>query len=325
MPGRHRPRGTMMGAAAIVLWSSSVAFIRTLSEGLGPFSMVAFTYLLAGALTLSAAHLAPGGLGRLRHLPRRYLWGCGVPFVAYTASYCLAVGLAADRRQVLEVGLINYLWPSLTLLLSLPIQRHRGRWFLIPGMLAATAGVVIATAQTGGFSPSGILANASANGLPYGLALAGAITWALYSNLARRWGGQAGGVPIFLVASGLVVLPLRFVFGESSAWEPRVIAEFVYMALFVTGAAYIFWDHAMRRGDMVLVAALSYFTPLLSTLFSAAYLGVVPGPAIWVACVLVIVGALTCRRAVTEGDAVSDPPEVLSPTPSGRESSRRRE
>jgi drug/metabolite transporter (DMT)-like permease len=295
-------RATAMGATAVVLWSSSVAFIRTLSERMGPFGMVAFVSLFGGAVSLAAAGFTRGGLGRFRRLPRKYLWGCGAPFVTYTACYCLAIGLAADRSQVLEVGLINYLWPSLTLLLSIPIQRHRARWFLLPGMLAATAGVVIATAQSGGFSPAGLWANASANALPYGLALVGAVTWALYSNLARRWRGEGGGVPIFLVASGLVVLPLRFVFRESIAWEPRVMVEFLYMALFVTVVAYVFWDHAMRRGDMVLVAALSYFTPLLSTLFSAAYLGVVPGPAIWVACGLVIAGAVTCRLAVTEGE-----------------------
>jgi drug/metabolite transporter (DMT)-like permease len=292
-----------MGAAAIVLWSSSVAFIRTLSEQMGPFSTVAFTYLFGGALSVAAAWLTRGGIGRFRHLPRKYLWGCGGLFVTYTACYCLAVGLAADRAQVLEVGLINYLWPSLTLLAAVPLQNRRARWFLLPGMLAATTGVVIATAQGGGLSPTRLWANASANAVPYGLALVGAITWALYSNLARRWGAEGGGVPIFLLASGLVVLPLRFMFPESTAWDARVLAEFLYMAVFVTVVAYIFWDHAMRKGDMVLVAALSYFTPLLSTLFSAAYLGVVPGPAIWVACVLVIVGALTCRLAVAEGEA----------------------
>jgi drug/metabolite transporter (DMT)-like permease len=80
------------------------------------------------------------------------------------------------------------------------------------------------------------------------------------------------------------------------------------MAVFVTFLAYVFWDHAMRRGNMILVAALSYFTPLLSTLFSAAYLGVVPGPAIWLACALVIGGALVCRAAVVEGGTVRGGP-----------------
>jgi drug/metabolite transporter (DMT)-like permease len=110
------------------------------------------------------------------------------------------------------------------------------------------------------------------------------------------------------MVSGLVVLPARLAFGESSHWGPRVAGELVYMAVFVTFLAYVFWDHAMRRGNLVLVAALSYLTPLLSTLFSAAYLGVVPGPSIWLACGLVIGGAFTCRAAVIDRETVRGGP-----------------
>ena len=116
-----------MGLVAIVLWSSSVAFIRTLAEQMGPFSTVAFSYLFAGAVTLAVTAYSKGGLPRLWSQPPKYLWGCGALFVIYTACFCLSVGLAVDRAQVLEVGLVNYLWPSLTLLLALPIQGHRAR------------------------------------------------------------------------------------------------------------------------------------------------------------------------------------------------------
>jgi drug/metabolite transporter (DMT)-like permease len=300
MPDRHASRATAMGVVAVVLWGSSVAFIRALSESLGPMGTIVYAYTLGGVLAVALAALLPGGLGRFRRLPPRYLWGCGTLFVVYTACYCLAVGLAADRGQVLAVGLVNYLWPSLTLLLAVPILGYRFRWFLVPGMLVATAGMVVATLAGSGLSPSGLRDGLSANGPAYGLALLGAITWALYSNLSRRWGGEGGGVPLFVLASGLVALPLRLWLGESSTWDGRVVVELVYMAVFVTVVAYVLWDHAMRRGNVVVVAAVSYSTPLLSTLFSAAYLKVVPGPAIWVACALVIVGAVLCRLAVDE-------------------------
>jgi drug/metabolite transporter (DMT)-like permease len=210
------------------------------------------------------------------------------------------VGLARDRSQVLGVGLVNYLWPSLTLLLAVPILGYRFRWFLLPGMLVATAGMVVAALTGSGLSPGGLRDGLPANGPAYGLALLGALTWALYSNLSRRWGGEGGGVPLFVLASGLVALPLRLWLGETSTWDGRVVGELIYMAVFVTVVAYVFWDQAMRQGNVVLVAAVSYSTPLLSTLFSAAYLGVVPGPAIWIACALVIVGAVLCRLAVVE-------------------------
>ncbi len=300
MTGRHSARATAMGFAAVLLWSSSVAFIRSLSERLGPVSTIVYAYLAAGVVTMVWTALLPGGRERLLRLPRRYLWGCGALFVAYTTCFCLSVALARDRVQVLEVGLVNYLWPSLTLLLSVPILGYRARWFLLPGMLAATAGMVVATSSRGELSLPGFEANVVAGGLPYGLALAGAVAWALYSNLARRWGGEGDGVPFFVLASGLAVLPLRVAFPETPTWDARVVAEFVYMAFFVTASAYFFWDRAMRKGHMVLVAALSYFTPLLSTVVSAVHLGVAPGPRIWVACALVVAGAALCRVAVVE-------------------------
>jgi len=289
-----------MGLVAVLLWSSSVAFIRALSESLGPMGTIVYAYLLGGLLALLLAALLPGGLGRFRRLPRTYLWGCGALFVTYTTCYCVSVGLATDRGQVLVVGLVNYLWPSLTLLLSVPILGYRARWFLLPGMLVATAGMAVATTAGSTLSLAGLRTSISDNGLAYGLAFVGAVTWALYSNLARRWGGEGGGVPLFVLASGLVVLPLRLWVGESSTWSPRAVGELLYMALFVTVVAYVFWDQAMRKGNVVLVAAVSYSTPLLSTIVSAAYLGVAPGPAIWVACALVIVGAAVCRLAVDE-------------------------
>ena len=76
---------------------------------------IVYAYLLSGVVSLTIAAVWPPGLGRFRGLPPRYLWGCGALFVAYASCYCLALGLATDRAQVLGVGLVNYLWPSLTL------------------------------------------------------------------------------------------------------------------------------------------------------------------------------------------------------------------
>lgn len=41
-------------------------------------------------------------------------------------------------------------------------------------------------------------------------------------------------------------------------------------------------------------------TPLFSTLISTLYLGAAAGIRLWIGCVLVIAGAITCRLAVRE-------------------------
>lgn len=49
--------------------------------------------------------------------PRKYLLVGGVMFVLYEAFISLAIGLASTSVQSLEVSLVNYLWPTLLVLM----------------------------------------------------------------------------------------------------------------------------------------------------------------------------------------------------------------
>jgi drug/metabolite transporter (DMT)-like permease len=214
----------------------------------------------------------------------------------------LAVGLSFSREQVIEVSIINYLWPGLTLIFSLPILHKKGKISLIPGIVIAFAGFYLATVQSGMFSWEVFKGNFQVSYLPYLLAFMAAITWGLYSNLVRRWAGhtEGGAVPLFLLVTGLVLTIIRLIFPEESYWTPRVIVELLYMSVFPTFLAYTLWDKAMRKGNIILVASLSYFTPLLSIVISSLYLGVVIKPTLWIACGLVIVGAVICKFSIVD-------------------------
>jgi len=298
----RRTPATILGILALLFWGSAIAFTRSLSEAVGTLTSASCVYLLAGGAACAHLMLAPAARRRLKTLRRRYWAGCGALFVLYTISLYLAVGLARGRQQVIEAGMINYLWPSLMLVLSVPLLRQRARWTLAPGILLAGAGVVLATLQRGPVSLGTFLDNARDNAWPYLLALVAAVSWALYSDLSRRWAGhaQGNGVPVFLLATGFALTALRPCFDEAPEWTPRAAAELLYMAAFPTLLAYVFWDTAMRQGNVILVGSLAYFTPLLSAAISCVHLRVLPGPKLWAACVLVIVGAAVCNRSVFE-------------------------
>jgi drug/metabolite transporter (DMT)-like permease len=70
--------------------------------------------------------------------------------------------------------------------------------------------------------------------------------------------------------------------------------------VFVDLLAYALWDAAMRRGDQILVAAISFLTPLLSTACITLVLGVRPGGLFWTACLLLTAGAGISRVSVKE-------------------------
>lgn len=285
---------------AILLWSTTFAFARSLSEQVGPLTAGAAAYLVGGAVVcLVRLRLSGKALSGLRELPRLYLFGCGSLFVFYTAAIYLAVGLATDREQVLEIALVNYLWPTLTILLSLPLLGKRGSLWLLPGTVLALSGVFLVMTQGAAVSWGALGGHLHRNPAAYLLALAAAVAWALYSNLARRWSvpGRGGGVEWFLLAAGLVLLGLRMGVTEPAAWGWRPVGEVLGLAA-ATALAYILWDVAMRKGNLLLVVAMSYFTPLFSTVLSCAYLKVSPGPKLWVGCILLVCGSILTWRSL---------------------------
>jgi drug/metabolite transporter (DMT)-like permease len=295
---------TTGGFVAIGLWSTTVALVRSLSEGLGPVTSGAVVFGVTGGLALLNLALRPRRRRGLRHLSRRYVWGCGALFVTYMFCLFIALGVSHNRQQVLEVGLINYLWPILTLLLALAILGKRARWPLAPGTALALAGVFFVLTQQATVSWASLARNVAGNPLAYGLGLAAALSWAIYSNLTRKWGeGAAGGaVDLFCPATAIMLTLLCLALDEPRQWSARAAVEAAFLGM-ATFVAYSLWDGAMRRGNVVLVAAASYLTPLLSTIVSCLYLSVVPGAKLWVGCVLLIAGAFLSWRSIDQSAA----------------------
>lgn len=266
---------------------------------MGPLTAGASVYATGGLVLVVSLSFEKGSVRKLRSLPRAYLFGCGALFLAYTTALFLGLGLAAGREQAIEVGLVNYLWPALTILLSLVILSKRARFGLIPGTLLALLGVVLVLTQDGSVSWRSLSANLAGNPAAYALGLVAALSWALYSNLARRWTApdSGGGVPVFVIATALVFALLRLFYPEESGWSVRVIVEIALLGV-ATALAYLFWDTAMRKGDVILVASCSYLTPALATALACAYLWVVPGVKLWLGCLFIMGGSLLSWRSI---------------------------
>ena len=170
-------------------------FWRSLSEQLGPLTAAAGVYAVAAVVVLISMLSGRQGRRTWRSLDRKYLYGCGTLFVSYMVFLYLGLGLADNRLQVLEVGLLNYLWPILTLLFSVLLLRKKPHWLLLPATVLALIGIVLvvvphaATPGPGGWWQAAHEALLQ-HPLPLWLGLAAAVTWASYSTLTGA--GQPG-------------------------------------------------------------------------------------------------------------------------------------
>jgi drug/metabolite transporter (DMT)-like permease len=294
-------RNTLAGFAAILLWSTTIAVVRSLSEQVGGLTTAVSVYLIGGVFCLFRLGWRSGLSKSFRNLPLRYLFGCGALFVFYMLVLYVAVGMAKTRQQVLEIGLLNYLWPALTIAFSVFILKKKAGPLLIPGALLAVSGIVFVIGQEVSISWTSITANYAGNPVAYSFGILAAVSWALYSNLTRRWAeGSGGAVEIFIPATGIILLTLRLFTPEAGSWTLRAGLEAFFLGI-VTVVAYILWDRAMRKGDVVLVAAFSYLTPLFSTIVSCLYLGIVPGASLWIGCAMIIAGSILSWRSIADG------------------------
>lgn len=283
---------TVCGVIAILLWSMSVALTRSLSEALGPFGAGAAIYSISGVLVWLI-----NGKPQVRAQHPAYLWGCGALFVVYMVSFALAIGLANSRQQTLEIGLINYLWPSLTLLFAVPLLKLQARWWLWPGVLLAFCGVVWVVSGGQGLNTKVLLENIGTNPLAYALAICAAFAWAIYSNLVRRYSRQRSALPLFLLMTALFLWLMFFALTPGELhFTLRSSVELLLMGI-TTALAYLCWDSAMKQGNATLVAALSYFTPLFSILIAGLWLNTLPSASFWPGVGLVIAGSLLCWSA----------------------------
>lgn len=299
-PSADRWVGTCCGIAALMFWSASVAVTRSTTEKLSPFTVGACVYTAAGLLSCLRVALSREQRAKISALPVAETAVCIATFMGYLACFYLAIGLARTREQTLEAGLMNHTWPTQTVLLSLVLVGARARWTLIPGLLLALAGSVGQSAARG-LSEFTIT-------LPCVLACIAALNWALYSNLTRRWAAVVvvSPLPVAMLLCGILLGSARLVLGGGDHWSTRTVLEIVYSAICPTFLGYALWDRAMRSSAMILVVALSFLSPIFSTLIAALYWGESIDSRIWYGCVAIVAGAILCRWSLVEPEKSAD-------------------
>ena len=322
-------RATLCGIAAALLWSTTIAAGRALTETFGGLLTVALIHCCAAVISIVYLLISPQARRGIATNSRKYTLGCGALFLVYVLTFYQAVGLASSREQVVVIGIINYLWPALSLLLSIPILGNRTS---LPVLLFANCiafcGIALAIASSGGLSFSGLLTAMHADRLPYALVFIAAVAWGLYNNLSRKWGGEAGGgaVPLLIIASAVLLSPVVAANYGRLVWSFGTLGLLLFVAVFPTFLAYFFWDFAQRKGHHTLVNSMAYAIPVLSTLTTGLVFRLDIPARTWAGCLLVIAGAVLARLVIAErGPAAEQSGELTLREIIGRNAGRVRQ
>jgi len=295
--------GIISGLAAVTLWSfgASLVFLGAREAGLWPF--VAVGSLIGGTLQLLSWRVVRGEWRSALRLPWR-LWAA--PLVCFVVYGLVWPGALANSNptQVLGVGLINYLWPILTVLFSVwwvPGVRLTTR--TVVAMVLALAGLICANLKPfRALAAAGISLESSdlRLGLPYGLALVAAITWGAYSALLVRWRQWAKHYvtsPIGFLLIGSIAGVITVLTGGFPSHVPATALWLT--ALYGAGplaAGYLSWEIALPRTRVQSLSLIAAATPVLSTALLCLFLRTMPGWELVLAAFLVSGGVVLSLR-----------------------------
>jgi drug/metabolite transporter (DMT)-like permease len=248
---------TLIGLTAIVMWS--LLAVLTVATGHIPaFQLAAMTFAIGGVIG-SATVLLHGGARRALRLPG-IAWAVGIGgLFGYHALYFLSLRLAPPA----EAGLLNYLWPLLIVLFSSLLPGERLAPHHILGALLGLAGTVLLFVGNTGVQYTAVQ-------IPgFVAAFIAAFVWAAYSVLSRKLKAvPTDAVAGFCLATALLAAMVHLAI-ETTIWPETAMQwlAIVLLGLGPVGAAFYAWDIGMKHGEIRVLGAASYATPLLSTGF----------------------------------------------------------
>lgn len=208
--------------------------------------------------------------------------------------FSLSLGFAHGSRQAVEVGMINYLWPSLTILFTILFNGQKANLLIVPGLILAFLGICWVLGGAQGLDIPEMYVNLRDNPLSCLLAFCGAIIWAAYCTVTSKMAADCNGINVFFMFTALLLWLSYIIGGHYTLHFNFTVTAFLLLAACAAAFGYIAWNFGIMYGNMTLLATASYFTPVLSAALSIVILDVPISLAFWQGVMLVYLGSLLC-------------------------------
>lgn len=264
-----------------------LALMTAASGTVPPFQLAAMTFLIGGLIGAMTWPFRRSAFSSMRQDWKVWLVGIGGLF-----GYHFVYFSAIRNAPAVEVSLIAYLWPLFLVIFSALLPGERIRLHHVMGVVFGLAGAVVI--MTGGQGRSMF----SSIGYGHLLAFACAIIWSGYSVLSRRFGNVPTDVVAgFCLLTAVLALICHMIF-ETTVW-PQDWQQWLAvlgLGLLPVGIAFYTWDYGVKHGDIMVLGAASYASPLLSTMVLVAAGFASLTMSVVIACFLITLGAVIAAK-----------------------------
>ena len=275
----------------ILAWGSTFAAIKVGLESSPPILFVGLRSVIGGlaVAVLAATHGRPTRI-------REHLGSYALITLLNVVGFFYLQTLAIQHLPSGLAAVLIYLQPVLTGVLAAPLLGEPLTALKLLGLGLGFGGIVVVSAGAVGGDVSG---------LGIGLAVAGALVWALGTIAFKRESERVDAiwaVAISFLAGGVLLTAFGGITeGLAIDWSPRFALALGYTSLIGTALAWVLWFVLVAAGEASRAAAYIFFVPLVSLVIGAALLGERLGVSLLLGSALVVLGVFLVNRESRDG------------------------
>lgn len=254
-----------------LFWSGNFVISRGMHTEIPPLSLSFWRWVTALIILCSFASLQ---FFKQRKIVKKHLVFISVQGVLGVGVFNTLIYIAMQTTTAINAVLINSCIPVLIATCSWMLYGEMMTLRQYFGILISLSGVVLIIA-------AGKLATLMSVSFNHGdiLVLAAAFVWALYSTNLKKYPAELHpfSYQIGIVISGLlVILPfylLEFFSGIHMHVTYASISTILYVALFASVLAFIFWNKAVRTVGANKAGPFIHLMPVFSSILAVIFLG----------------------------------------------------
>lgn len=278
---------TLIGVLALILWATLVGLLRLSTENFGPLYTVTYVYTLSAVILFLFY-----GLPHLKQIPSKFLIISSLLFVTFELFFAFSITFASSSEKSIEMYILFNTWPTLSIIMLALLKDEKFNLLSIIGILISFFGIILIN-----YHPDiNFIDNFYRDPLSYSLIFLAAVMWAAYSIYVKKYSNGINAVSLYFILTAIALWILTI---ATQGFSLPIVSDFSAYFIIVINAlffsmGYLAWNVGIIKGNLSILIMLAYFTPILSSVFSAWLLNSMLSANFWYGTFTVTFGSLLC-------------------------------
>ena len=245
---------------SIILWGSTAAVAKLLLTDLNNIQISFFVSIIA-FLTLFFITLFQKKLNFIKKYKfKDYLYFALMGFIGIFLYYIFFYGsLMFSSAQ--EAFIVNYTWPIWIVIFSIFLKYEKFSLKKIIAIILGFIGVYLVITH-GNFN-----INYINNFIGIILALLGGVCYGLFSVITKRKNYERTTSMLFFYFFTSIYFGIIMIFFKIPSISLEQIIGLLWLGIFPSGLAFLFWQLALKYGDTAKMSNLIFLTPFVSLIY----------------------------------------------------------